>query len=309
MSADISLEAAGRPVAAPGGIALRFERWRHWASQPGVLAAAPICLLLLAGFVAPLALVTAFAFMPPHSFSLLQVPTLANFIEIVRDSYYLSFLASLYLAGLTVLILLVVCYPIAFAMVRVFGKQGSILTLLISAPLFVADNLRLMGWMLFLVKGGVVSGSLQTFFGIEIDSMLYTSGATLFGLVYIYLPFMLFPMILGISMVPEQMREAAFDLGATPLQVLREIDVPLAMPGILIGSLMCFILAAGALTEGKVMGGTAVVMIAMDIQKEFGFAQNWPKGSALCVLLVLLAGGLSLALLKRIDLDTIFGRK
>jgi spermidine/putrescine transport system permease protein len=110
-------------------------------------------------------------------------------------------------------------------------------------------------------------------------------------------------------MVPEPMREAAFDLGATPFQVLREIDVPIAMPGILIGALMCFILAAGALTEGKVMGGNAVVMIAMDIQKEFGFAQNWPKGSALCMLLVVLAGGLSLALLRRIDLDTIFGRK
>lgn len=309
MSADISLGAAGRSADAPGRLAVRFERWRRWASEPGVLAAAPICLLLLAGFLAPLALVTAFAFMPPHSFSLLQLPTPANFIEIVRDSYYLSFLASLYLAGLTVLILLVVCYPIAFAMVRVFGGKASILTLLISAPLFVADNLRLMGWMLFLVKGGVVSGTMQTYFGIEIDSMLYTTGATLFGLVYIYLPFMLFPMILGISMVPEQMREAALDLGATPFQVLREVDVPLAMPGILIGSLMCFILAAGALTEGRVLGGTAVVMIAMDIQKEFGFAQNWPKGSALCVLLVLLAGGLSLALLKRIDLDTIFGRK
>jgi spermidine/putrescine transport system permease protein len=310
MSADISLQAGReRPVAASGGLALRLERWRGWASQPGVLCATPLCLLLLAGFLAPLALVTAFAFMPGHTFSLLQVPTLSNFVEIVKDSYYLSFLASLYLAGLTVLILLVVCYPIAFAMVRVFGKQGSILTLLIAAPLFVADNLRLMGWMLFLVKGGVVSGSLQTFFGIEVDSMLYTKGATLFGLVYIYLPFMLFPMILGISMVPEQMREAALDLGATPFQVLREIDIPLAMPGILIGALMCFILAAGALTEGKVMGGNAVVMIAMDIQKEFGFAQNWPKGSALCVLLVVLAGGLSLSLLKRIDLDTIFGRK
>jgi spermidine/putrescine transport system permease protein len=309
--AEMFVDTAGeRPASVSSGrLSVQFDHWRRWFLEPGVLAALPICLLLLAGFVAPLALVIAFAFMPGHTFSLLQLPTLSNFVEIVRDSYYLSFFASLYLAALTVLILLVVCYPIAFAMVRVFGRQGSILTLLISAPLFVADNLRLMGWMLFLVKGGVVPGSLQTFLGIEVDSMLYTTGATLFGLVYIYLPFMLFPMILGISMVPTQMREAAFDLGATRWQVLREIDVPLAMPGILIGSLMCFILAAGALTEGKVMGGTAVVMIAMDIQKEFGFAQNWPKGSALCVLLIALAGGLAMMLLKRIDLDMIFGRK
>lgn len=299
---------AGAP-ATQSRLDARLKRIGQWLREPGVLAAAPISLLLLSGFLAPLALVVALAFMPGHTFSLLQLPTLQNFVEIVHDSYYLSFLASLYMAALTTAILLVVCYPLAFAMVRVFGRQGSILTLLISAPLFVADNLRLMGWMLFLVKGGVVSGTLQTYFGIEVDSMLYTTSATLFGLIYIYLPFMLFPMILGISMVPLQMREAAFDLGATRWQVLREVDIPLAMPGILIGALMCFILTAGALTEAKIMGGTAIVTIAMDIQKEFGFAQNWPKGSALCVLLIVLAGALSIALLKRIDLDTIFGRK
>lgn len=292
-----------------GRLAARLAAWRAFALEPGVLAALPIGLLLVAGFLGPLALVVAFSLMPGQTFSLTQMPTLANFIEIVQESYYLSFLASLYLAALTVLILLVICYPIAFAMVRVFGRQGSILALLITAPLFVADNLRLMGWMLFLVKGGVVSGTLQTWFGVEVDSLLYTTGATLFGLVYIYLPFMLFPMIMGISMVPAQMREAAFDLGATRFQVLREIDVPMAMPGILIGALMCFILTAGALTEAKIMGGQAVVTVAMDIQKEFGFAQNWPKGSALCVLLIVLAGGLAVTALKRIDLDMIFGRK
>lgn len=287
----------------------RVVRRLAWLRQPGVAAATPLAILLITGFLGPLALVVAFGFMPGGTFSLLQVPTFANFAEIIHESYYISFLSSLYLAGLTVLILLAVCYPIAFAMVRVFGRHGSILALIITAPLFVADNLRLMGWMLFLVKGGVVSGTLHTYFGIELDSMLYTTGATLFGLVYIYLPFMLFPMIMGISMVPAQMREAAFDLGATRFQVLREIDVPMAMPGILIGALMCFILTAGALTEAKIMGGQAIVTIAMDIQKEFGFAQNWPKGSALCVLMILLAGGLAIAALKRIDLDMIFGRK
>ncbi len=294
-----------RAVRAPS----RLASLGRWLAEPGVVAAAPLAALMLGGFLGPLLLVVVFAFMPGGTFSILQVPTLANFVEIVANSYYLSFLASLWLAGLTVVICLIVCYPVAFAMVRVFGRHGSILALLITAPLFVADNLRLMGWVLFLVKGGVVSGSLQTWFGIELDSMLYTSGATLFGLVYIYLPFMLFPIIMGISMVPEQMREAAFDLGATRFQVLREVDVPLAMPGILIGSLMTFILAAGSLTEARTLGGNAVTMIAMDIQKEFGFAQNWPKGSALAVLMILLAGALAVTALKRIDLDLIFGRK
>lgn len=287
----------------------RFERLRSAIRQPGFLAAIPISILFIVGFLAPLTVVVLFAFMPPQTFSLLQMPTLDNFRSIFSDSYYLSFFASLQLASYTVVILLVVCYPLAVAMVRIFGDKGSVIALVLAAPLFVADNLRLMGWMLFLVKGGVVSGTLQTYFGIELDSMLYTFSATLFGLVYIYLPFMLFPMVLGVSMVPPQLREAAFDLGATNRQVLREIDIPLAMPGIIIGALICFILVAGAITEAKVLGGTAVVMIAQDIQKEFTFAQNWPKGSALSVLLIVMGGFLSWALFKRIDLDTIFGRK
>lgn len=287
----------------------RLERLRTTISQPGFLAAIPISILFIIGFLAPLTVVTLFAFMPPQTFSLLQMPTLDNFRSIFSDSYYLSFFASLQLATYTVAILLVICYPLAVAMVRIFGSKGSVIALILAAPLFVADNLRLMGWMLFLVKGGVVSGSLQTYFGIEMDSMLYTFSATLFGLVYIYLPFMLFPMVLGVSMVPPQLREAAFDMGATNAQVLREIDIPLATPGIIIGALICFILVAGAITEAKVLGGTAVVMIAQDIQKEFTFAQNWPKGSALSVLLIAMGGFLSWALFKRIDLDTIFGRK
>ena len=164
--------------------------------------------------------------------------------------------------------------------------------------------------MLFLVKGGVVSGTLQTYLGIELDSMLYTFSATLFGLVYIYLPFIAVSDGSGCVDGPAAVAfEAAFDLGATNGQVLREVDIPLAMPGIMIGALICFILVAGAITEAKVLGGTAVVMIAQDIQKEFTFAQNWPKGSALSVLLIVMGGVLSWALFKRIDLDTIFGRK
>ena len=305
-TATLGIGATTKPV--PDRVARRGSLF-DWIKQPGVLTAVPMTALLLLGFVGPLLLVVIFAFMPSQSFSIFQVPTLDNFREIFATSYYISFLSSIWLAALTVLILLAICYPIAYAMVRVFGHRGSLLAVLITAPLFVAENLRLLGWVLFLVKGGVVSGSLQTFFGIQVDSMLYTSAATLFGLVYVYLPFMLFPMTLGISMVPVQMREAAFDLGASRWQVLKEVDVPLAMPGILIGSLMSFILAAGAISEAKILGGTSVVMIAQDIQKEFTFAQNWPKGSALSVLMIMLAGGLAWMLLKRIDLDTIFGRK
>ena len=89
----------------------RSERLRDGIRQPGFLAAIPISILFVVGFLAPLTVVFLFAFMPPETFSLLQIPTLANFKSIFSDSYYLSFLASLELASYTVAILLVICYP------------------------------------------------------------------------------------------------------------------------------------------------------------------------------------------------------
>ena len=114
-------------------------------------------------------------------------------------------------------------------------------------------------------------------------------------MVYVYLPFMLFPMTLGISMVPNETRDAAFDLGACRWQVFQEIELPLSMPGIVIGFLLTFVLAVGAIAEAKVMGGQRIIPITHDIEIAFTYAQNWPLGAALAVLLMLVVGVLVLA--------------
>ena len=88
------------------------------------------------------------------------------------------------------------------------------------------------------------------------SSPLYNAGIIIFGLVYVYLPFMLFPLAQGIAMVPDDARQAAADLGATKWQILRMIEIPLAAPGIMVGSLLSFVLAAGAMSESKILGGS-----------------------------------------------------
>ncbi len=163
--------------------------------------------------------------------------------------------------------------------------------------------------MLFLIKGGVLLGSLNTWLGIQSDGLIYNVGAIILGLVYVYLPFMLFPMVLGISMVPKDATEAAEDLGASRWQVFREIELPLAMPGLLIGCLLTFILSLGSLAESKILGGQAVIMIADEIETAFTFGQNWPLGSALSVILIVFSGTLVITLLRWLDLDRILGRR
>jgi spermidine/putrescine transport system permease protein len=275
----------------------------------GEKAAIPLLLFLLVGFAAPLLAVIWFSFMPARTFSLFAAPSLGNYTTIFESTSYISFLWSLGLAAVTVILLALICYPVAYGLVRVFGKWAMLLTLLFTIPLFVSENIRLYGWILFLIKNGVLLGSLKSMFGLELESILFTRTAILLGMVYVYLPFMLFPLTLGISMVPSETRDAAFDLGASRWQVFREIELPLSMPGIVIGFLLTFVLAVGAIAEAKVMGGQRIIPITHDIEIAFTYAQNWPLGAALAVLLMLVVGVLVLLALRRFDLDRFLGRK
>ena len=195
----------------------------RWIRQPGFITALPVGIFLLIGFAGPLVLVLLYSFMPPKTFTLNQMPTVENYLSVVTQSYYISFGWSLTLAITTVILLLLITYPIAYGMAKLFGKWATLITILIALPLLISENIRLFGWVLLLLKNGIIDGSLQYVFGFSLSGMLYTVPAIVLGLVYVYLPFMLFPLVIGISMVPESLKEAANDLGASRFQIFREV--------------------------------------------------------------------------------------
>ncbi len=281
------------------------------ALSAGLRAAAPIAILLLLGFLAPLLTVAAYAFATPKSFDVFQSFTLANFAVIfdTSNTVWMSFAWSIAYAFATVVLLAMIAYPIAYGLNRMFGKWSGLVGVLFVFPLFVSENVRLYGWVLFFIKNGVLDGGLKWLGFSGGPEVLYTPSAILFGMMYVYLPFMLFPMSLGIAMIPRDLVDAARDLGANRLTIWREIELPLAMPGILIGMLLTFVLGAGAIAESKILGGQSVITIAQDIEVAFTYAQNWPLGSALALLLVAIVSGLALYVLSRLDLDRILGKK
>lgn len=275
----------------------------------GFLSALPLTVVLLAAFLAPMAVVALFSVMPQKVFSLAHMPDFSSYAVSFSQGYYKSLLWSLGMALASTLILLVVCWPLSFAMAKVFGRFSLVLTIAVVMSLFVSENIRLFGWVLTLMKGGLIEGYMRSWIGVGFDTPLYSVPIIVFGLVYVYLPFMLFPLTLGIAMVPDDTRQAAYDLGATRWKVLWQIEVPLAAPGIVVGSLLSFVLAAGALAESKILGGKVVIAIADDIETAFTFGQNWPLGSALSMILIVIIGGLALFGVSKVDLDAIMGRK
>ncbi|QPC42497.1 ABC transporter permease [Kaustia mangrovi] len=277
--------------------------------RQGFLSALPVGVLLAAIFVAPLLVVFLFSFMPARVFTLAHMPSFENYRYFVEQGYYLSLFRSLGMAAAATVLLFVVSYPLAYGMAKVFGKFTLVITVGVVVSLFVSENIRLFGWVLTLMKGGMLLGTLKAWTGLELESWLYDVPIIIFGLVYAYFPFMLFPLAQGIAMVPDEVRLAASDLGASRTRIFLEIDLPLAMPGIVVGGLLSFVLAAGAMAESKLLGGQQVIVMADEVETAFTYGQNWPLGSALSVILIAIIGGLAFFALRRIDLDRIMGRK
>lgn len=277
--------------------------------KTGLLSAIPISVILLLTFAVPLLVVLVFSIMPQKVFSLLHVPDFSSYGIILEQGYYRSLLWSLGMALAATVSLFVICWPLAFAMAKVFKGFTLVVTIAVVVTLFVSENIRLFGWVLTLMKGGLIEGHLRAWTGTGFDGVLYNVPIIVFGLVYAYFPFMLFPLVQGIAMIPDDARQAAADLGATRWQILWEIDLPLSAPGIVIGSLLTFVLAAGAMAESKLLGGQVVIVLADDIETAFTYGQNWPLGSALSVVLILIIGSLAIFGVNQVDLDKIMGRR
>ena len=275
----------------------------------GYLSALPLVVLLALSFIAPMLVIAIFSVMPQKVFSVLNMPDFSSFAVIIEQGYYKSLLWSLGMAAVSTFVLFLVSWPLAYGMAKVFNGFTLVITVAVVMTLFVSENIRLFGWVLTLMKGGLIEGHLRAWFGFGFDGLLYNVPVIIFGLVYVYFPFMLFPLAQGISMVPDDARQAAADLGASRWRILWEIDLPLAAPGIVVGSLLSFVLAAGAVAESKILGGQAVIVISDDVETAFTFGQNWPLGSALSLILILIIGGMAIYGVSKVDLDAIMGRK
>jgi spermidine/putrescine transport system permease protein len=287
----------------------RGERRQRLMSL-GARCSLPVLILLVVGFAAPLLSVIAFSLASPRSFDAFTSFSIENYAAIfdATNTVWMSFAWSLAFALFTVAVLALVCYPIAYGLVHVFGRWSGLVSIAFVFPLFISENVRLYGWVLFFIKNGVLDGTLKLMGGGGPD-VLFSPGMIMFGMVYSYLPFMLFPMVLGLSLVPRDVMDAAKDLGASRFQVWREVELPLAMPGLLIGMLLTFVLAVGAVAEAKVLGGQSIIVVTHDIEIAFTYAQNWPLGSALAVILMVIIGAVTLFALSKLDLDRILGRK
>jgi spermidine/putrescine transport system permease protein len=118
--------------------------------------------------------------------------------------------------------------------------------------------------------------------------MLFTDGAILAGMVYVYLPLMVLPLYASMEKLDFRLVEAGYDLYATPFQVLRLIIIPLVKPGMIAGSILVFIPSLGAYVTPSILGGGKNLMLGNLIELQFGQGRNWPLGASLSIVMMAL---------------------
>lgn len=279
------------------------------ARSPGPWFAAPVALFLMLCFAAPIVIVAWYSVMPPRTFGLTGEVTLANYREALTQGYARPLMWSVFGALITTVATALLAWPAATILHRHAGRWASLVSALIALPIFISESVRLFGLSVFLMpRGGILAGSLDALFGLQIGSILNTWTAALLGMIYVHLPFMLFPLLLGVSLIPRDRIEAARDLGAGRWATFREVELPLAAPGLLIGALLTFVLALGANAEAAILGGRAVTVVTAAIEQRFNYAQDWPMGAALTVLVIAVTAALVLPILSRLDLNRLTRR-
>ena len=287
---------------------------RALLQPPGILML-PMLALLLFMFVGPMVAIVLFSLQTGNSISLNPLDwTLAHHIEVIGgmvslEGIYGQVLVNTVLVSFTTTALtLVISYPAAYALARKVTRYKLVFLMLLIIPLFTSVNIRVFGWALFLVKNGVLHSIVNLFGGIQYPTLMYKRSTIILGTVYVYLPFMLFPIYLSILSIDDATFEAANDLGASRFTVFRKILVPLSMPGVVIGSLFVFVLSLGADVEAQILGGGSIFTMASNIEYSFGYSQNWPLGSAQAVGLLLITIVAGIIILRTIDLREIASR-
>ncbi len=219
--------------------------------------------------------------------------SLDNFTALGADVIYLlSYLKSLEIAAVSTLILLLIGFPVAYGMARAPRGWQPILLMLVVVPFWTAFLIRIYAWINILQHDGLLNWILHGLGLIDAPvAWLSSDTAVYIGIVYSYLPFMILPLYATLEKMDQTLIEAAVDLGCSWTRAFWRVTVPLALPGIGAGVLLCFIPIVGEFVIPDLLGGSETIMIGQTLWTEFFANKDWPIASAVAiVLLVLLAG-------------------
>ena len=255
-------------------------------AAPGLFTG-PALTLVVVMLVAPLLLLFRFS-LNQYDLTELMIETVtpANYARFVSDPFYIGVLrTTLGVALLSTALCLVFGLPIAYRLSRMGRRWKTICMLAMVLPLFVGNVVRMVGWMILFAHGGMIDTTLRWITGQGLE-LMYTPFAVIAGIVSINLPFVVLTMQSTMETIDPRLEEAAQSLGAPPSRSFWRVVWPLALPGVAIAGILCFILAMNAYATPYLLGGPRFQMMAPLLYWEFSTNNNWPFASALALILM-----------------------
>lgn len=215
--------------------------------------------------------------------------TLANYIEVLGDSYFHKIFARTFgLALLVTVICVAIGVPEAYVLSRLSPKWRSIFLLVVLGPLLISVVVRTLGWALFFGGNGILTMTSQALgFGDEPVSLMFTFTGMTIALVHVLVPFMVISVWAALQKIDPQTEDAGLSLGASKSTVLWRITLPQAIPGILSGSMIVFALTASAFATPAIIGGRRMKVVATAAYDEYLSTLNWPLGATIAILLLI----------------------
>lgn len=215
---------------------------------------------------------------------------LDSYIKFFTDPYFLNILwNTIYIAFFATLLTVVLALPIAYMLARTTSKWKGLLVALVIFPLLVGNIVRDVGWISLFSETGLINNLM---IGMNlIDSpikMIGTSPAVIIAISNVVLPYMIITTQSVIEQISPSLEEVAEDLGASKWLVMKTVLIPLAMPGILAGTLFVFILSLNAYTTPLIIGGSKVRMMAPTLYTQITEMSDWPTGSAMAAVLIVI---------------------
>jgi putrescine transport system permease protein len=216
--------------------------------------------------------------------------TLDGYRLLVSDQIYLfSYLKSLQVAAVSTAILLLIGYPIAYGIARSPRRLQPLLVMLVVLPFWTSFLIRVYAWINILQRDGLLNDVLLMLHIVDTPQVWLSSDAAIYiGVVYSYLPFMVLPLYATLEKMDEALLEAAADLGCPRWKTFWLVTLPLSMPGVVAGVLLCFIPIVGEFVIPDLLGGSDTLMIGQTLWTEFFSNRDWPVASAIAVALLAL---------------------
>src|SRR5436309_131271 len=230
-----------------------------------------------------------------------------NYWNAIRD-YHGHFIRSFEYAAIATLIALVVSYPVAYWIAFHGGRWKNLLLLGIVAPFFVTYLIRTLAWETILADHGFVVNTLRDLHLVGAEGrVLATSTAVIAGITYNFLPFMALPLYVSLEQIDARLIEAAEDLYANKLTVFLRVTLPLSLPGVVAGTLLTFIPAAGDFINAQLLGAPENHMIGNVIQSKFLELTDYPAAAAMSFILMAIILVLALLSARAVGTEQLTG--